>query len=146
MRYDVANTGGSDVVSWEQRLRDIILAGGGLTAVACAQASAPDTDAASVGPPFVCCNGNLDPCCPLGCDEPITPACAQSECQSDGGTWSFMDGTCLLPSEDGSLDALVDAGGTDTGADAGIDDATMDAGVMLAEDARPNDAGPEAHD
>jgi len=137
MRYGVANPGGSDIVSWEQRLRDIIFAGGGLSAVACTHASAPDTDAASVapntdaasvGPPAFCCNANGDPCCPfLYCGQPITPACA---CQSDGGTWSFTDGTCL-PSEDGSLDALVDAGGTDTGADAGIADATMDAGVTV---------------
>jgi len=117
------NIGGSNVVSWEQRLRDIVLAGGGLTAAACTQASAPDTDASSVGPPAFCCNANSDPCCPfLHCGQPITPACA---CQSDGGTWSVTDGTCLQ-SEDGSLDGLVDAGGTDRGADAGIADATMD--------------------
>jgi hypothetical protein len=79
-------------MSWEQRLRDLILAGGTFVAAGCGKtqsqsavdASAPALDAWV--PSGECCNANPDPCCEVdSCGAPMTPACA---CERDGGTWN----------------------------------------------------------
>lgn len=108
-------------MTWEQRLRELVLAGGTLAAVACsdnnrfssfgpADGGSP-RDASSTPPtydaPNECCNVNPDPCCEFKyCGAPITPAC---ECELDGGTWSSnansTGGACELDSGAG------DAGG-----------------------------------
>jgi hypothetical protein len=108
-----------DAVSWERRLRDMILAGGALTAVACGSSSSTRTSV-----PEHCCNAGGDPCCSLQCLGAADPngemyrACEQSlaECEARDGSYDPQaDGpTCTV----GAADA--DAGPGDAG-DAGDD-------------------------
>jgi hypothetical protein len=110
-------------LSWEQRLREIVLAGGAIAAAACADNAGTSTDAAHTFGGDACCNGSPDPCCQvLGCGEPMTAACA---CQMDGGTPNYsVDGsdsvflgtnspavTCSFPGDAGPNDAAADGDG-----------------------------------
>jgi hypothetical protein len=75
-------------MSWEQRLREMVLAGGALAAVGCAGGSSAGTP----GPDGAfCCNGNGDPCCPSNyCGAAVTPQCTEKmACEADGGTWDY---------------------------------------------------------
>ncbi len=86
-------------MSWEQRLREMVLAGGALAAVGCSSSlvspsgtdggpsQSPSDSSPSPSPPEAgkpdatnpstfCCNANADPCCPqLYCGAPRTPEC-----------------------------------------------------------------------
>jgi hypothetical protein len=90
-------------MNWEQRLREMVLAGGALAATACFDfaAAAPNRDAESdavsdldgdasfeAGSSSSCCNANGDPCCPLGyCGdaEPSAPAYILCEQEQEAG-------------------------------------------------------------
>jgi hypothetical protein len=133
-------------MSWEQRVREMILAGGALTATACGGSTAAQADAATTTTPNLgddsadpgqinCCNASSDPCCYLSCepDAAISPACEQqTECFDHGGT-TGPDGVCRVPQslpgpEAGSPDAETsDGGAADAGpVDAAPTDATED--------------------
>lgn len=125
-------------MTWEQRLREMVLAGGALALGACSSGSsggAATPDAGSVQDSGEadqqvgeCCNANPDPCCPHQyCGAPMTSACAQEQaCEAEGGTWNDSNpGACLY-----------DAGESDAGAK---DGASSDA---TATDAAPSDAAP----
>ena len=103
-------------MSWEQRLREMILAGGALAATACGgSTAAPGTAGSGDNSEFggvggdatggdatagsssagVCCNADPDPCCT--CTGEITEADPESACghdlacQAAGGTWNPYD-------------------------------------------------------
>jgi hypothetical protein len=100
-------------VSWERRLRDMVLAGGALAAAACSDSS--QSQNTPTGPTF-CCNANPDPCCPyLHCGEPLNAACA---CKLDGGVLSSNSGECSFVADAGPTDAAIDAVDAGAGADA----------------------------
>jgi len=106
-------------MKWEQRWREMALAGGALAAAACANGSLASDDrgggprdagssdalsdaSASPAISYVCCNASPDLCCTCdGQDASAVPAsCAQKlACQADGGTWAAdsIDGPCSLP-------------------------------------------------
>jgi hypothetical protein len=131
-------------VNWEQRLRDMILAGAALTAAACSDSVQSGTNASDAmlsdgagdaRVPFFCCNANGDPCCPfVYCGQPMTPACA---CKSDGGTWNYSSGACSFSQDTGPGDAVA-ADATD-----GANDATDDKDAMDANNS-PGDAPADA--
>ena len=103
-------------MSWEQRLRDMILAGGALAATGCdapsvdapSDASDAPSDAASVDASsdlqnpfggFMCCNANYDPCCLfLHCGGPMTAACA---CEMDAACACRTNPQCSCQTEGG---------------------------------------------
>jgi len=115
-------------MSWEQRLRDLVLAGGAagtLAAVGCAggsiagsvDGSSPGGDSgadANLGPDAgyynACCNANADPCCPsLYCGAPVTVDCTEKmACESDGGTWDDFTLRCSPLPDSGPADAPPD--------------------------------------
>jgi hypothetical protein len=124
-------------MSWELRLREMVLAGGALAAAGCSSSSGAgaafdastteagdatsgdDASDAPVGPDF-CCNANPDPCCPqLYCDAAPTTACSQEmACVAEGGTWVYNGaGACSLSADGGPEDAAASEGGADAGAD-----------------------------
>ncbi len=76
-------------MSWQRRLREMLLAGGSLAVAACSKVqsqSDASTDAANVIPTGECCNVNPDPCCEVvNCGAAMTAACS---CQMEGGTWN----------------------------------------------------------
>jgi hypothetical protein len=134
-------------VSWEQRLREMVLAGGALATVACGGAtersafdagSSQPTDAttdqvsnddvASSSNP--CCNADPDPCCAYQyCEASLSPQCVQEmECQ-EAGRWNSNTYTCEAPPRDaGARDAdsaAPDAPAPDASTDA-PDDAAGD--------------------
>jgi hypothetical protein len=103
-------------MSWEQRLREMILAGGALAITACGgSTAAPGTSGSGDNSQFggdggdatggdptagsssagVCCNADPDPCCT--CMGEITEADPESACghelacQAAGGTWNPYD-------------------------------------------------------
>jgi hypothetical protein len=95
-------------MNWQQRLREMVLAGGALVAGGCSDSggNAPDAtfDVES------CCNASSDPCCTCsGLQEPINPvACAQkNECEAEGGTWDVPTNVnpngCSLAADAASL-------------------------------------------
>jgi hypothetical protein len=125
-------------MTWERRLRDMILAGGALSAVACGSSS---SDSNSY---FECCNATRDPCCSLGyCPGGVGPhdprylACEQgwTECEAMQGAYEpDADGSfaCAVKSTGpigaGSASAPTDAAPPDAGpADTGLADAAEDA-------------------
>jgi hypothetical protein len=140
-------------MTWEQRLREMILAGGALAMAACSSSSSggaqPPKDGggegdathdANVGPDGNdlpdgapgCCNANPDPCCPeVYCGKPLTSACTpEKDCVASGGTWDY--------SSTGSGECSIDAGENEAGPeDGGPPDA-------VAKDAAPPDATPDA--
>jgi hypothetical protein len=108
-------------MGWEQRLREMILAGGALAAtVGCSSSGqvAASNDASVSGSSSGsgsggsgsgggssggCCNAASDPCCEfLNCGAPLTPQCS---CQLDGGAWTYSSATgeetCDLPPGNG---------------------------------------------
>jgi hypothetical protein len=124
-------------MNWEQRLREMILAGGAVAATACAGSSAvTSSDASSdvasggsssggssggsssggFGDADFCCNASSDPCCYLICApdaEPLGGCLQKMECESDGGVWDYnFSDTCSWPDaapQDASPDAPQDA-------------------------------------
>jgi hypothetical protein len=127
----------------------MILAGGALTAIACASSSS-DSDHVNIP----CCNGGGDPCCSLGCLGAADPngamygACEKSlaECESMDGSFSGnADGSfeCVVaPTGPIDAEADVDSVVTDGGApEAGpADTGTADTGTADA-GTGPGDAG-----
>jgi hypothetical protein len=121
-------------MNWEQRLRDMILAGGAMVAAACsgngASGAAQDPPDANEPTP-VCCNGYVDPCSLNGPDGAISSTCKLAmECESRGGSWL---GSCIEPSEPPPLampdNAPPDAETPDGG---NVDAAPADAGASSA--------------
>lgn len=107
-------------MSWEQRLRDLALAGGAagaLAAVGCVGGSVAGGDSGSdgnVGPDVgfnFCCNANADPCCTsLYCGAPVTAQCTEKmACESDGGTWDDFTQACSPLEDSAAADAPSDA-------------------------------------
>jgi hypothetical protein len=86
-------------MSWEQRFRDMILAGG---AGALAIVGCSDNSSGTTGPGIGCCNASSDPCClSLYCGAPQSAACTQKmACEADGGTWQYGIGGCSTGQED----------------------------------------------
>jgi len=116
-------------MTWEQRLREMVLAGGAVATAACGSAStnssfprsdageatdATTGDAISDGFVVQCCNANPDPCCTCEADASPTAQCAQELACKEAGTWDARAYTCE-PSADagdsGGGDAPVDAPG-----------------------------------
>jgi hypothetical protein len=141
-------------MTWERRLRDMILAGGvtTLTAAACGSSSG----SSSPGP---CCNINPDPCCLHDyCGAPMTPACAaERACAIDGGTAQPNGSGGFVCSPHGGspgppgpilyADAQVSAppeAGVDEAAasDAADGDAPGVDGASIADDGAAGDAAP----
>jgi hypothetical protein len=126
-------------MNWQQRLGELVLAGGVLATAGCtdsnqqasSQDASPDAtsdDAAeTIDSDAVnfCCNAVADPCCSfLHCGAPLSLDCA---CQMDGGIWDYSIAACLPP--DAGRDAQPgDDAGTDSGSgsDAGPSDAAAD--------------------
>jgi hypothetical protein len=128
-------------MNWEQRLREMILAGGALAAAACGDSAATVSEAGTTGAEGgagsdvgatpdasdrdtgvftggFCCNANGDPCCPfLYCDAGISSECVQKmACEADGGTWDFSVQGCS------TRDAgTADASNSDAPSDANAD-------------------------
>jgi hypothetical protein len=101
-------------MTWERRLREMVLAGGALAATACSDNAATSVDAADV---FAeCCNANSDPCCPMayctpggGPDASSYVLCEQGRttCEAQGGSYTDLaDGSqgCSYPPEAGPGD------------------------------------------
>jgi hypothetical protein len=95
-----------------------------------------DGDATTLGfedarsPPFFCCNGNSDPCCPfLSCDAGITQECQEELACIDAGRWDASVGACVAPSDEDASSA------TDAGAEA-----EASASDAAGEDASDSDA------
>jgi hypothetical protein len=104
-------------MNWEKRLRDFVLAGGALSALACSSTGS------SNGPTIPCGNANPDPCiCGRPEADPAQAAlCNQQKaceamggvfypstcihCAADGGT---IDPHCTLPSDAGTPDGAGD--------------------------------------
>jgi hypothetical protein len=98
-------------MSWQARLRNIVLAGG---AVACREgATGPGTNGGAV------CNANPDPCCqlqlqPVDANTPMALECAAAKaCRASGGAWSDP---YITGHEDGGVPHCVQL-------DAGVPDA-----------------------
>ena len=119
-----ANKRGEDV-SWDRRLREMLLAGGTIATAACGGAvHGSDFDASASGDATTgqdagdelsnnggfCCNADPDPCCEYElCDASLTPQCAQElQCQ-EAGLWNSSTFSCERPP--------VDAGPADAGVD-----------------------------
>jgi hypothetical protein len=126
-------------VSWEQRLREMLLAGGALAAVACGGKAAvpvdsgaddaagepdsPEHEDAPGGPSF-CCNAAPDPCCDVAyCEDAGGPngsayaACETMYCASQGTQFVPSDGGfgphCTASPEGGPGDAGAGDDGPD---------------------------------
>jgi hypothetical protein len=134
-------------MGWERRWKEILLAGGALSAAACGetttstgtQADAAEEDDGMTLPFIPCCNVNPDPCCPLGCQDANSPDYLSCEvrrntCESAGGSYNYLM-VCTFP---------ADAGLVDGPADAGVETSVVDG----ASDAGPADAAGDgdAHD
>jgi hypothetical protein len=136
-------------MSWEQRLREMILAGGALAATACSGSAASPSDAgpdatSDVGPGAGdedanndanlvvlgsgCCNANSDPCCPMLCYGDAGPyadvyvACEQSwkDCLAMGGSYEQQQDSSLGCTPP---DFPLDTAATPVDAEAGLSDA-----------------------
>ena len=104
-------------MTWQRRVRDILLAGGTVSAVACASSS--NSDGPSGGPP--CGNANPDPCI-CGRPEQSPQAAAlcdqQKACVAAGGIFDAT--TCVNCAPDGGvLGPHCDRPITDAGSDDG---------------------------
>jgi hypothetical protein len=82
----------------------------------------PSSGGSSSGsPPEICCNANLDPCCPfLFCDAGLTQECQSELACLDAGRWDAWAEMCGAPSDDDAASA-ADASASDA---AGGDDAS----------------------
>jgi hypothetical protein len=100
-------------MTWDRRLRELVLAGGALATAACGGSVAHSVfdDAGSIDGTTgqdasdelssgggACCNANPDPCCPSQyCGSSPTEQCFQEmECQ-EAGRWNAMTYTCEAP-------------------------------------------------
>jgi hypothetical protein len=89
-------------MSWQGRMRELLLAGGTLAAAGCSnqQPVAPEeagTSSSSSSGGIPCCNSTDDPCCTCG-PPSTTPYCT---CVHDGGVWhDWMDACAFPPSSD----------------------------------------------
>jgi hypothetical protein len=96
-------------MTWVQRLRDMVLAGGAgaLTVVGC-------TSNKSYG---FCCNGSMDPCCESRyCGEPMTVECMETmACEAEGGMLHGVAG-CVHPGPSDASDT-PEVEPSDAGAD-----------------------------
>jgi hypothetical protein len=140
-------------MNWEQRLRDLVLAGGAVAAVACVDGSGAAGDSGADGNVDAgfssWCNGGSDPCCPsLYCGLPVSPACAQKNadetaCASAGGKWDDFAGCSYQDSE--PVDVPSDAGTYPDVQDSGPSDAPSDAVTYPdVQDSGPADASPDS--
>ena len=123
-------------MSWEKRLKEMLLAGGALATAGCSSSAASSSrDAAAAEPSDAtadtaveaptgvgfCCNADPDPCYGfLACDAALTTECAQEmSCMAEGGTWNYnlnnSTGDCSFAGAPG--DAAASAEGGDAGAD-----------------------------
>lgn len=142
-------------MSWEQRLREMVLAGGALAAVACGDSAGTAGSTANEGgedAPYgittlddvnFCCNVNPDPCCPvLHCGAAMNAACA---CQMAGGTTTGggANAACSFPGEAGLLDGDASGDSGPVPQDAGPSDASSE---VSSGEAGPGDAGGDGHD
>ena len=128
-------------MSWEQRWRDMVLAGAAVAAVGCGESSMYKGGAITP-----CCNASPDPCCPLLCpgmggtDSSDYIACEETvkECAAKNGlTVGYgVDGSfvCKItpppPADEDAgpiEDAPSDAGSMEAGAGPGDADAGSDA-------------------
>jgi hypothetical protein len=133
-------------MTWQQRLREMVLAGGALTAAACSTSSSgstfdsgvvdarsgPGNDAADdVAMINFCCNANPDPCCAyLHCDASLTMACSQEmACETEGGTWDGNSEECSFGHDGGSSDAVAGDSATDASSGDASTDGPADAPV-----------------
>src|ERR1700733_5897730 len=113
-------------MSWEQRLREMVLAGGALAAAACGPSTASPSDAgsdATSGDDFAfCCNASSDPCCALSCgvgaDAAAYGACEENltDCGVNGTYGQRLDGTTgcvsrIPPVDAAPSDPYGDSGG-----------------------------------
>ncbi len=136
-------------MGWEQRVREMVLAGGALAVTACGGSTSTQADAAAsmttdtgaegddadinLGPELGCCNANSDPCCPMLCgghigpDSPVYVDCEQEEtkCEAMNGFYeaqSFGSPVCVLPRRlPDSGAAPAEAGPTDAADDVQAD-------------------------
>jgi hypothetical protein len=109
------HSGQGDTMSWQERLRQMILAGGMLAA------GCSSSDGNNV-PPVVgggCGNANPDPCIcgrPESSDYYANLCADERSCQAAGGVWTYVGfnvpGTCRA---DGGADPRVDAGASPDG-------------------------------
>ena len=141
-------------MNWEQRLREMMLAGGALAVTACGGATAAQADAASSAVPnsgidaagsqdggsgddvadIRCCiNVAVDPCgyaCDVGADAASCVACrdAENACWAMNGMFELNSGGMPGCYIQGALEDAGDAGGVD----AGPEDAAEDVHVVVA--------------
>jgi hypothetical protein len=104
-------------MSWEQRFRDLVIAGGAMAATACASASpgpTPTSDDATTG----CGNANPDPCCYMLSGGEGPDSSPYVLCEQDRTTCESHDGF-LGTSNDGALGCyfLPEAGPSDASPD-----------------------------
>jgi hypothetical protein len=108
-------------MAWEQRLREMIVAGGALAATACGGATGAQSGAnpdATANQGEFCCNANGDPCCPMSCgsggvNAPSYVACEQSEteCSDKQGRFAVdTEGTTACAPPPAPADGSVDSG------------------------------------
>ena len=123
-------------MSWEQRLREMVLAGGALAVTACGASTAASSqtesdatstvgDDADTSAPFEtpCCNANSDPCCPMAyCSGGVGPdaasyiACEKSRCPPNETYQMLASGEMVCAAQGSPMDAgpgPVDAGPAD---------------------------------
>jgi hypothetical protein len=91
-------------MNWQKRWREMILAGGAATVVACGSSRHPDP----------CGNAGPDPCCEYKYNGgPLTPECtSEMACEAEGGTWNDGVQACGVPTEAGP-DAPFDSAAPD---------------------------------
>lgn len=131
-------------MTWEQRLRDLVLAGGALTTTACgssssgssfnrtdasvsadatADAAGDASDAIDSAAFSQCCNANPDPCCSYDyCEASITPRCSAEMACQEAGRWDATAFQCVPavdagPGDAAPVDAQADAGTEADGSD-----------------------------
>lgn len=126
------------ILTWKRRLRDLLLAGGRLAALACSNSGSGGTGGTGgtagssgtggvagsggsgirphtncecdSGGPTYCCNASPDPCCDYtACGTPMSPACA---CKLDGGVYTstYGGGTCAPDAGSDGAAGPFDAG------------------------------------
>jgi len=123
-------------MSWEQRWREMALAGGALAAAACADNAGTPMDAESDAiSNLFCCNAVSDPCCEIaycggpGPDSSAYILCEQDRitCQSHDGFYETLDdgglGCSFLPEAGPCCEANPDPCCTCGGPDAALDPA-----------------------
>jgi hypothetical protein len=106
-------------MGWEQRLREMVLAGGALAATACGASTATPTDAGSDATSsagddgsvvsFGCCNANSDPCCALSCG-PEQNAASYMACEENRTDCGVNETFGQLVSGDMGCVSLVQSG------------------------------------